>query len=374
VASWLEELGRANAFFKSGRTIRFALQTTEAMVAGYDVAHRRHFRCKFAQQIGFLALYAVASAMLLGVGGWLVIRNELTLGQLVAAELILSAVFMALTRTAGLLEEFYEVCAALYKLGDFFELPLESALGGDEVPDGPASLRFDGATARHRDREFRFGLEIAAGSKAMLVANSFSLQKGMLDLLQRHIEPTRGAVLFAGRNIDDLHLHSLRDRILIVENSGVLERSIEENLSLGDPAISRATMREMLEVVGLEPIVNNLPDGLATELGAFGYPLSRSETIRLKIAAALLARPQVLLITQIFDTLAHHHRRTILDYIRKQEGLTLLNFSNRRDIAIYDRYIYLESESHHEFGTMPELLSFERQHEGPAQDANGGRQ
>jgi putative ABC transport system ATP-binding protein len=366
VAGWLEELGRANAFFKSGRTIGFALRTSEAMVADYVAAHRRHFRCKFAQLIGFLVLYAVASAVLLGVGGWLVIRNELTLGQLVAAELILSAVFMSLTRTAGLLEEFYEVCAALYKLGDFFELPLESALHGDPVPDGPASLRFDGASARPRDREFRFQLEIAAGSKVMLVANSFSLQKGLLDLLQRHIEPTRGAVLFAGRNIADLNLHQLRDRILIVDNSGVLERSVEENLGLGDTAISRAAMREMLEVVGLEAIINNLPDGIATPLGAFGYPLSRSETIRLKIAAALLARPQVLLITQIFDTLSHHHRRAILDFIRRQGGLTLLNFSNRRDIALYDRYVYLEAEHHEDFDAITALQAYERQHENPS--------
>ena len=372
VAGWLEELGRANAFFKSRRTIDFALRTSETMISDYVSAHRRHFRCKFAQQIGFLALYAVASAVLLGVGGWLVIRNELTLGQLVAAELILSAVFISLTRTSGLLEEFYEVCAALYKLGDFFELPLESAVDGEPVPDGPASLRFDGASARPRDREFRFRLEIAAGSKVMLVANSFSLQKGLLDLLQRHIEPTRGAVLFAGRNIADLRLHQLRDRVLVVENSGVLERSVEENLGLGDPAISRAAMRELLEVVGLETIVNNLPDGIATTLGAFGYPLSRSETIRLKIAAALLARPQVLVITQIFDTLAHHHRRAILDYIRRQAGLTLLNFSNRRDIAVYDRYVYLEAEGHQDFDTIPALMAYERQLESPPPAASEG--
>jgi putative ABC transport system ATP-binding protein len=172
-------------------------------------------------------------------------------------------------------------------------------------------------------------------------------------------------VLFAGRNIADLNLHQLRDRVLVVENSGVLERSVEENLGLGDPAISRAAMREMLEVVGLEAIVNNLSEGIATKLGAFGYPLSRSETIRLKIAAALLARPQVLVITQIFDTLAHRHRRSILEYIRRQDGLTLLNFSNRRDIAAYDRYVYLEADGHQGFDTITALLDYERQHEGP---------
>lgn len=372
VAGWLEELGRANAYFKSGRTIRFALRNSEALIAEYVGAHRRHFRCKFAQQICFLALYACASAVLLGVGGWLVIGNALSLGQLVAAELILSAVFFSLTRVPSLLEEFYEVCAALYKLGDFFELPLEPALDGDTAPEGAASLSFEGAVARHRDREFRYTLDIAPGAKVLLVASSYSLQKRLIDLLQRHVEPLRGAVRYAGRDLGDLNLHALRDRILVIDNSGVLERSIADNLGLGEAGISRAAMREMLAVVGLEEIINGLPEGLDTQLGAFGYPLSRSETLRLKLAAALLARPQVLIVTQIFDSVTHHHRRAIYDYLARQKELTLLNFSNRRDLPAFDRYLYLEPDRHFEFGALGALVAHERERADQLTGNGGG--
>ena len=360
VASWLEEIGRANAFFKSGRAVRFALQTTEQRIADYVSAHRRHFRFKFAQQLCFLALYATASAALLSVGGWLVISNELTLGQLVAAELILSAVFISLARLPSLLEELFETCAALYKLGDFFDLPLESPIAGDALPGGSVALRFEGAVTSHRARQFHLDLEFPAGAKIMVVASSYSLQKGILDLVLRHLEPQRGAVLLGARNIADMNLHELRDGIVLIDNSGVLERTIEENLGLGDPAITRAAMRTMLEVVNLETAVNNLPDGIETPLGAFGYPLSRSETIRLKIAAALLARPQVLVITQVFDSLTHHHRRTVVDYIVQQADLTFINFSNRHDIAAYDEYLFVEPNQHHRFGTVGELLAHER--------------
>lgn len=372
VAGWLEELGRANAFFKSRRTIGFALRNSEALIAQYVAAHRRHFRCKFAQQIGFLTVYAIASAALLGVGGWLVIGNALTLGQLVAAELILSAVFFSLTRASGLLERFYEVCAALYKLGDFFDLPLEPALDGDVPPEGPVDLAFEGAVARHRSREFRYSLEIPPASKSLLVTSSYSLQKCMIDLLQRHVEPIRGAVRFGGRDIGDINPHALRDRILVIDNSGVLERSVADNLGLGDPAISRAAMRDILEVVGLEEVINSLPDGVDTVLGAFGYPLSRSETLRLKLAAALLARPQVLIVTQIFDSVAHHHRRAILEYIAGLNDLTLLNFSNRRDLAVFDRYLYVEPDRRHEFESLDGLLAHERTHAARFSESEGG--
>ena len=360
VAGWLEELGRANAFFKSRRTVKLALDTSEHMIADYVSAHRRHFRLKFAQQIGFLAIYAVASASLLGLGGWLVVSNELTLGQLVAAELILSAVFLSLARLPILLEEYYEVCAALYKLGDFFDIPLELPIDGDSAPRGAAPLRFERVTSGHREREFHFDFEIQAGTKLMAVASSYSQQKEMIDLLIRHSAPRRGQLLLAGRNMADLHLHDLRDGILLIDNSGVLERSIEENLRLGDPALTRGAMRDMLAVVGLDAVVNSLPGELDTPLGAFGYPLSRSQTIRLKIAAALLAKPQILIVTQVFDSLSHRDRRAIIAYIDGLPDLSFVSFSNRRDIAAFGNYLWIDPTTHHRFTTLEALVAFER--------------
>lgn len=360
VASWLEELARANAYFKSGRQVRLALETSERRIADYVAAHRRHFRLKFSQQLGFLALYAFASASLLGLGGWLVIGNQLSLGQLVAAELILSAVFVSFARLPLLLEEYYELCAALYKLGDFFDIPLEGPIGGDSVPEGPVGLRFVGATTSHRDRRFRFDFEIAAGAKVLAVGNSFSLQKGLVDLVMRHQKPQQGAVLFGGHDVADLHLHRLRDGIALIENSGVLERSIEDNVRAGNDHLSRAELRRMLAIVGLDTLINSLPQGLATPLGAFGFPLSRSETIRLKIAAALLARPQVLIITQVFDSLSLPYRRRIVDHICQVPGLTFLHFSNRRDLMAYHDYLYLEPSCHLRFSSLTALLDFER--------------
>ncbi len=374
VASWLEELARANAFFKSGRTIRLALTRSEEMIASYVAAHRRHFRLKFAQQLGFLALYATASASLLGIGGWLVVTNQLSLGQLVAAELILSAVFVSLARLPALLEEFYEVCAALYKLGDFFDIPLETAIDGEAVPDGPASLQFAHAATSHREREFVFDFEVKGGTKLMAVASSYSLQKGLLDLLLRHATPSKGEVRFADRNVSDLNVHALRDRIAVIDNSGVLERSVEDNLSLGDPAVTRTAMRKMLVVVGLDMVVNSLPQGIETPLGAFGYPLSRSETIRLKIATALLARPQMLVVTQVFDSLSQGHRSAIIEYVNRLPELTFINFSNRRDIAQYDEWLRIDPDRHHRFGTMAELLAFERAFEQANESQPGDQQ
>jgi len=92
-ARWLESVGGSNGFYKSSRHLDFAMDRSEAVTATYVRQHRHHFRATFAQTLAYLLLYAIASAALLALGGWLIIQNQLSIGQLVAAELILSGVF-----------------------------------------------------------------------------------------------------------------------------------------------------------------------------------------------------------------------------------------------------------------------------------------
>lgn len=94
-ARWLESVGGSNGFYKSSRHLNFAMDRSESVTAAYVDRHRHHFRYSFTQTVAFLLVYAIASAALLALGGNLILRGELSIGQLVAAELILSAVFTA---------------------------------------------------------------------------------------------------------------------------------------------------------------------------------------------------------------------------------------------------------------------------------------
>lgn len=107
-ARWLESVGGSNGFYKSSRHLNFAMDRSEAVTAAYVDRHRRHFRYSFTQTVAFLLVYAVASAALLALGGNLILRGELSIGQLVAAELILSAVFYGISQLGGYLDAFYD--------------------------------------------------------------------------------------------------------------------------------------------------------------------------------------------------------------------------------------------------------------------------
>jgi hypothetical protein len=133
-AHWLESLGASNGFYKSGRHINFAIDRSEAMTATYVAAHRRHFRHTFSQTLCLLLLYAMASAGLLAMGGWLILQGELSVGQLVAAELILSGVFYGIAQLGGYLEVFYDLAAGMEELALFWDVPQEAPPAADAAP------------------------------------------------------------------------------------------------------------------------------------------------------------------------------------------------------------------------------------------------
>ena len=111
-AMWLQQIGESNGFFKSQQRVDYAIEQTDKATYAYLNARRRYFRKHFSQTLSFLFMYALASAVLLGMGGWLVIQFQLTLGQLVAAELVLSAAFFGVAQLGTYLQYFYELCAA----------------------------------------------------------------------------------------------------------------------------------------------------------------------------------------------------------------------------------------------------------------------
>ncbi len=355
MAGWLEELARANSFFKSHRSIQHAVSRSEELSHHYVDEHKRHFYYTFGQLIGFLVLYAVASAALLGLGGWLVISGELTLGQLVAAELILSAIFVGLTRLGYYLRSYYDLRAAVRKIAVFFDISLETVRGDERLACSSSELVVRGVRSRYRGEDVTLNLTVPSGAHVLVAATSASLAKNFADLLQRFREPDAGTIPIGGVDLTDVDVHHLRDEIAVVDSPTVLERSIAEYLALADPDASRARIREAVAQVGLAEEVQKMEGGLDRRLTPNGYPLSVSETMRLKLAYALLCRPRVIVLSSLFDVVGHQKRLEALEAIRSVPDLTLLYFSNRRDLDCFDRFLLFSATAQEYVRDLDEL-------------------
>jgi ABC-type bacteriocin/lantibiotic exporter with double-glycine peptidase domain len=361
VANWLETLGRSNALFKSSRGIDYALEHTRELRAEYVARHRRHFHFTFAQIVGFLLLYAVASAALLGIGGWLVIRGQLTIGQLVAAELILAAIFYGLTRVGYYLELYYDLYAALGKLMQLFALPSEAIRENDGIDDWAPAVNFAAARMPLPGGDFTLDLSLAAGRRALLVTRSSTQVKAITDLLLNHARPTAGRVLLGGHDVEDFNAHRLRDQVQVLDAAPLPECTIGEYLAIAAPELSRAAMRVLLDTVGLDLELPATAQTLDTALTPYGHPLSTAGVIKLRIAHALASRPRVLILTPQFDALSLEARTRIMRHLETQTETTVLCFSHRRDLPLFDDYVLCDFRAHERFDAIDDAFdAYER--------------
>ena len=355
-AAWLEGLGASNGFFKSERHIAEALERTDGVTGEYMENHETHFRHYFAQTICLLVLYAAASASLLGLGGWLVIQGQLSLGQLVAAELVMSVVFIGLAQLGGYLANFYELCAALDELSLFYDVVQEDSVTGDEDPfEGDAELSFVKARGDARGTLTTLNFTIPSNARVLGTAETHGVQRELTNFLKRHNKPASGYVSLGGMDIMGVKVHELRQCIIVLDRPNAIEMTIREYLDLSGEGASSKRILEVLKIVGLDVAVAQLDDGLDTRIAATGWPLTITETMQLKLAAAIIADPMVLVLGQLFDTMTDEHLERAFDALQADRETTILYFSSRpRDLA-FDKYLHLGHDSQRLFDSYAEF-------------------
>lgn len=316
IAAWLEEIAGHVTAFKSSSGAGFALKRADNLAKTYLERRESHFKIVLRQIVGSLALQALASAQLLGIGGFLVMQGQLTLGQLVAAELIVTAVVSGFSKFGKKLETYYDMLAALDKLGQMIDLPLERSGGGEPArPDGPASMQLVDLHIKAAGGEPALqgvNLEFAPGERIGLAGYGGSGQSALADALFGLRRPDSGVVLIDGLDTRDLSLNQLRDQAALVRGIDVIPDTVESNVALGRSGIGLREVRDALAQVQLLDDVLALPDGLQTTLRAKGSLLTNTQAARLVLARAIAGRPRLLVLD---DALSYIYEPAVRDSI-----------------------------------------------------------
>ncbi|NVJ13114.1 peptidase domain-containing ABC transporter [Myxococcus sp. AM010] len=341
VAAWLEELARHPLAFRSRDGAVLAEEQADVLTRRYLGARRRHFSVVFRQVVGSLGLQVVASALLLGLGGWLVIQRQLTLGQLVAAELIVTTVLTSFVKFGKHVEAFYDLQAALDKLGHLVDLPLEE----DGPHREPLPEDRDGLPVRVEGVHFSHGggraaltglkLELAPGEKVALLAPSGGGKSTLADLLFGLRQPTRGRLAVGGVDTRRVSLAALRSQVALVRGVEVLVGSVLDNVRAGRAAVGPSEARRALAAVGLLEAVLSLPRGLDTPLGPTGAPLSSGQVRRLMVARALAGAPRLIVLDEVLEGLSERGRQEVMDSLLAPEARwTLVVLASEEDAAV----------------------------------------
>ncbi len=323
VAGWLEEMARHLFALKMAGGGDYARRRLDALATQWLDTRSAHFRVYYRQFMGALALQVIAHATLLGLGGWLVVERELTIGQLVAAELIVTAVVASLSKLGGKLESVYDLVAAADKLGVLLGLPLEQQ-GGDDPICGGRAARVELREVSSAGGELKdFDLVIEAGARVAIHGDRHA-STALVDLLFGLRLPKRGAVMIDGQDLRDVRLDALRSRIAVVREREVLPGTVADNIRSVGRHVPASEIWETLAQARLAGAVRNLPRGLQTELMPSGAPLDRLDALRLTLARAIAARPALLVLDGVIDALPEEERGPLLETINRNRTLVVL--------------------------------------------------
>ncbi|MEM0983612.1 MAG: ABC transporter ATP-binding protein [Planctomycetota bacterium] len=347
VAATLQEVAHNHLAFKLADAHGLSFARADAAAKDYILARRRHFRIVLRQIIGALFVQVVAASSLFMIGGYLVISEQLTLGQLVAAELIVTTALSSFTKIAEKLGSLYDLMAGAYKLTSLMDMPTERELGEAHAGGAePASLDIRDVTFAYPDgRNALAGisLRIDPGERLAIIGGHASGKSTLVDLIDAAREPTNGRIELDGVDMRELRVGSIRRNIAVASEIDIIAGTVEQNVLLGRPGTTAADARAALDAVGLLEEMRALPNGLASDLSMTGAPLSTSQRARLVIARALAGRPRLLIIDDLLDMVDQNGRRKLAEWLGSGEWpcTVILLSRNNWVSSIADRTVHL---------------------------------
>lgn len=337
LTAWFEDLMRCQNGFKVNGGAEFAIDRANQLTAKYLSARRSHFTILFRQISFTLALQAVAGTVLLGAGGWLVIQGQLSLGQLVAAELIVTTILSSLAKLGKHLEGFYDVIAAVDKLGHLFDLPVErhdGMLGGIEGDGVDVSLVDLESQGKGWLSKAKLSAEINAGDQLSIYGPSASGKTMLARLFYGLDQPKSGRVEIGGSDPRDLRPDVLRSCVTLIDEPELFEETISENIRLGRKEISSNDIRLAIDQVGLLDELLKLPNGIETKINASAAPLTSTQQRLLMIARAIVGKPRLLVIDCLLDSLPDNDLDRVVELITSEEFTwTLIVTTGQRSLA-----------------------------------------
>lgn len=342
-AKWLSDLTAAHEFFKSSRHMDYAGRTTETLIGNYVNEHRQHFKYTFTQNIAFLALYALASAGLLGLGGWLVVRGELSLGQLVAAELIMSAVFVGISQFTIYLKMYYELFGAADKIGHILALPQEVLHEDQDLLPADGTLQCKDLELSHQGELVNLSFSIESGAKVWVVTDKGWIQRRLSKLLKLQEPVVKGWLRLGRQAMEEYDVYELRQAIDVIDRSLIVECTIKDYFRMAAPDVSLVEINAALALVDLEHTVVALPNALDTRLSSLGAPLLPLELLLLKLAVAIVAKPKIVLLNQDFDNLLMVQHDNVMKAISSQP-FSVLYFTHNPKPEFFDATLQLTSD------------------------------
>ncbi len=298
------------------------------------------------------------------LGATYVIEAKMTIGELVAFNMLASHVANPIMRLAQMWTDFQQVGIAVQRLGDILNVRPEISDGRTSLPKIAGQIRFEDVVFQYRpdSQPVLKGVSFAAlpGQSIGIVGRSGSGKSTLTRLVQRMYQPQQGRVLIDGFDLSMADPTSLRRQIGVVLQENVLfNQTIRANIAVARPEASMSAVMAAAELSGAHEFIRELPEGYDTQVGEHGVGLSGGQRQRLAIARALLSDPRILIFDEATSALDYESERIIQDNMERiRQGRTVLIVAHRLSAVRHaDMILVMERGEIVERGTHEQLLA-----------------
>jgi len=349
IAHWLEELGRTMNTFKLSGPSALPVQRTDELVTNYLEARKSHFKVLLVQYGSVVVFKTIITASLLLLGSILVIRNQMSIGQFVAAEIIVILIMNSVEKLILSMDNIYDVLTALEKIGFVTDLPLErdSGIPLDSMETGKGiRIELDNVSFQYADADLptlkAVSMEVKPGEKIAITGYNGSGKSTLIKLLSGLYTSFGGMITFNDIPLKNIELDSLRSRVgHLTTQDEIFNASLIENIRLGKQSVKLPEIIKIAKEINLHEFINQLPNGYHTELLANGLNIPRSARTKVILARTLISRPDLLLLDNFMPRIERLEKASLIDFLTdKKKSWSLIAISNNPEfIAKCDRVI-----------------------------------
>jgi putative ABC transport system ATP-binding protein len=351
---WMQEISYNLLHFKATDSRAILMQRTDELVGKYVERRQTRFGILIRQCLGSVGWQAIAHGGLIATAAWLLSIGQLTLGQLVAAEVVVSGLLASFDEVVKRMGHIFYFMTGLSELDFVLSLPKDQESSGLSVPLPDPTvhgirLTCKDLTVHHPGVPAifeRFNVEVTPGEKIGIYASSTVAKTALARVLGGLEAPTNGLIRYNGVDLRHIDMSAInRCRGFMIDSQLTLfEGTIEDNIVLGRSYIPYSDVRWALRFAELEEDVDTLPQGLKTHIRAPGKILAPTHIMRILLARAVLARPQIMIFDGTLHNLQPVLRETLLRRLcSKDEPWSVIFVSNDPNLTPHvDRRLILE--------------------------------
>ena len=332
IASWLEEMARVIKSFKYSKDTNLHLKKADKLVSGYLDARTSHFKILLTQYWSLITFKIIITAAMLIVGSYLVIDNQINVGQFIAADIVIITIMSSVEKLISSLDKVYDTLTSIQKLSKVIDSDIETSGTRElEALNKGVTIDFIDVNFGYDTKQVlkNLSFKIQPGQMVCLSGASGSGKSSVLRLLTGAFSNYTGTILIDNAPIGNYSLKSLRSQTgILLSQQDIFNGTLLENLTMGSAEISIDEVNSLSDKLNLKDFIKTYKDGYDAVLDTQGKKINANIRQEILLVRALLGKHRLLLLENPFNNLEPKEVIALMDYLQNENTATIIIISD----------------------------------------------